>query len=73
MTLEIFSADLKSSGWTVTGYLGGGVDINITKHAYLTADIRYSLAEADLEQDFVGFGPLDLDGWRASIGLQWRF
>ena len=73
LTLEIFSADLKSSGWTVTGYLGGGVDINITKRIYLTADLRYSLASPDLDQDFVGFDPLDLDGWRASVGLQWRF
>jgi hypothetical protein len=73
LTLEIFSANLKSSGWTVTGYLGGGVDINITKHTYLTADLRYSLASPDLDQDFVGFDALDLDGWRASVGLQWRF
>jgi opacity protein-like surface antigen len=72
-TLEIFSADLRSSGWSVTGYLGGGVDINLTKRTYVTADLRYSLAEADLDDAFIGFEPLDLAGWRASVGLQWRF
>jgi len=73
LTLDIFSADLESSGWSVTGYLGGGVDINIAKYTYLTADLRYSWANPELDQDYVGFDPLKLDGWRATVGLQWHF
>ena len=72
-TLEIFSADLKSSGWGPTAYLGGGVDVNIARHIYLVVDIRYSWASPELNQDFVSFDPLDLDGTRATAGLQWHF
>ena len=72
-TLEIFSADLESSGWTPTGYLGGGLDIRIAKYTYLTMDVRYSWARTDLERDYVGFDPLELSGVRVSAGLQWHF
>lgn len=72
-TLEIFSADLESSGWTPTGYLGGGLDIRVAKNTYLTMDARYSWAKTDLERDYVGFDPLDLSGVRVSAGLQWHF
>jgi len=72
-TLEIFSAELESSGWTATAYLGGGVDINISKHTCLTLDLRYSWANPDLGGDYVGFEPLDLSGLRTTAGLQWHF
>jgi hypothetical protein len=72
-TLEIFSADLESSGWAATGYLGGGVDINIAKYTYLTLDLRYSWAKPELDRDFEGFDPLDMSGLRATVGLQWHF
>jgi hypothetical protein len=72
-TLEIFPADLESSGWTSTAYLGGGVDLNIAKYTYLTLDLRYSWAKPELNRDYVGFDPLDLSGIRATAGLQWHF
>jgi len=72
-TLDIFSADLESSGWTATGYLGGGVDIFIAKYTYLILDLRYSWAKPELDRDFVDFDPLDLSGMRATAGLQWHF
>lgn len=72
-TLEIFSADLQSSGWTPTGYLGGGLDIRIAKHTYLTLDVRHSWAKTDLGIDYVSFDPLDLSGVRVTAGLQWHF
>lgn len=71
---DIFYADLESSGWTATGYIGGGVDINIAKYTYLTLDLRYSWAKPELDPGvFVGFDPLDLSGPRATAGLQWHF
>ena len=72
-TLEIFYAKLRSSGWTPTGYLGAGIDINIFKHTYLNLDLRYSWAKPDLGRDFVGFDKLDMTGLRATAGLQWHF
>ena len=72
-TLEIFYAKLRSSGWTPTGYLGGGIDINVFKYAYLVLDLRYSWAKPELGRDFVGFDNLDMTGLRATAGLQWHF
>jgi opacity protein-like surface antigen len=72
-TSDIFTANLESSGWTATGYVGGGVDVNIARHIYLTLDLRYSWAKPELNRDYVGFDPLDLSGIRATAGLQWHF
>lgn len=72
-TLEIFDAELRSSGWTPTAYLGGGVDINVFKHTYLVVDLRYSWAKPELDEDYLSFDNLDLTGLRASAGLQWHF
>ena len=72
-TLEIFPASLKSSGWTLTGYLGGGADIYLLKNIFLTLDLRYSLASHELDQDFVGFDDIDLGGLRVTAGICWHF
>jgi len=72
-TLEIFYAKLRSTGWTPTAYLGGGLDINVFKHTYLTLDLRYSWAKPDLGRDYVGFDKLDLAGLRVTAGFQWHF
>jgi len=53
--------------------VGGGVDVNIARHIYLTLDLRYSWAKPELNRDYVGFDPLDLSGIRATAGLQWHF
>ena len=72
-TLEIFYAFLKSSGRTEIGYLGGGTDIYLLKNMYLTLDLRYSLASAELNEDFVGFDDIDLGGFRIAAGVYWHF
>jgi hypothetical protein len=72
-TLEIFPAYMKSSGWTLTGYLGGGADIYLLKNIFLTLDLRYSFASDDLDQDFVGFDDIDLGGLRITAGIYWHF
>lgn len=72
-TLEIFHADLYSSGSTPVIYLGGGADIRIFRSAYLTLDLRYSWANDDLEGDFVGFEPIDLSGLRLTAGVHWHY
>ncbi len=72
-TMEIFTATLKSSGGVLTGYLGCGTDINIFRSAYLNLDFRYFWADDDLDNDFVGFDPIDLDGYRLTAGIQWHF
>jgi len=73
ITLEIFPASLKSSGWTEVIYLGGGTDIYLLKNIYLTLDLRYSWASGELDEDFVGFDDIGLDGFRVTAGIYWHF
>ena len=72
-TLDIFSANLKSSGDAFTGYLGCGTDFNIYKSTYVNLDFRYFWADDDLDNDFVGFDPIELGGYRLTAGIQWHF
>ncbi len=72
-TLEIFRARFESSGSAPTVYLGVGADIHILRSAYLTVKLRYSWARDELERDFVGFDPIDLNGLRLSAGVNWQF
>lgn len=72
-TLEIFPTILRSSGWTEVIYLGGGTDIYLLKNMYLTLDLRYSLASSGLDDDFLGFDDMDLDGFRVTAGIYWHF
>ena len=73
-TLDIFYAELESSGWTATAYASGGVDIRIARNTYVVLDLRYSWANPEPNgYDYVGFETLDLDGIRATAGLQWHF
>jgi hypothetical protein len=72
-TLEIFPADLRSSGWAPTAYAGGGAEIKISKSTFLILDLRYSWAKPELQRDFVSFDTIDLSGLRVTAGLQWHF
>jgi hypothetical protein len=71
--LDIYPDEVRSSGWTPVGYVGGGFDINIYKQTYVTLDLKYSWAKPELDLSFVGYDPLDLSGIRASAGFQWHF
>ena len=42
--LPIYTDEVESNGWTPVGYLGGGVDINVHTHTYVTFDLRYTWA-----------------------------
>lgn len=71
--LPIYTDEVKSTGWSPVGYLGGGMDINIHKHTYVILDLRYSWAKPELDMYVVGYDPVDLSGFRAAAGLQWYF
>ena len=40
---------------------------------YVTAEARYRWSKADLEDDFVGFDPIDLAGAAISGGIRYMF
>ncbi len=73
-TLEIFTDNLEQVGtaFTAHGYLG--VDVHVSKMAYLTPQLRYTWAEGGLDRTvYQGFQPMDLSGFQLSLGLGMRF
>ena len=71
--LPIFSAQLRSGGWTTNTHVFGGVDIKMTRRVLLSAEARYMWADATMDQDFVGFEPIDLSGLRVVGGIRLLF
>lgn len=73
VTLRVFSSLLESEGWTASVHAMGGVDVRLFRKLYLTAEGRYVFAAADLGEDFSGFDPIDLSGFRAGAGIRVTF
>jgi hypothetical protein len=71
--LPIFSAQLRSGGWTASTHVFGGVDIKMTRRVLLSAEARYMWADATVSLDFVGFEPIDLSGLRIAGGIRLLF
>lgn len=71
---SIFRYDYISEGWAWVGHVFGGVQWALSPHWLITAEGRYSLADAELDRpDFVGYEPIDLAGFRATVGFGIRF
>ena len=72
-TLPIFHSHLNSSG-TAFGYYGlVGLDVPITRIFSIYAEGRWTWAEDTLQDDFEGFGKLDLGGREVAAGFAWRW
>ena len=72
-TFDVFPDELESSGWTLTAHGAAGLDYSITPRLGLTAETRYTWAEAGLSDSFEGFDPIDLSGLSATVGFNVRF
>jgi hypothetical protein len=71
--LGVFYDTYGSEGWAPMAQVFGGVDVRVWRMLFLTADARYQWAKADLDDDFVGFAPIDLSAFTASVGVSWVF
>lgn len=71
--LSVFSESFRSSGWTPTAHVFGGVDVQLYRALYGTVQGRYSKAAGTLSSDFVDFDPIDLSGFRLSAGINLLF
>ena len=69
----IFTEHLTSSSWTPSGHVFGGVDFKLTPRVYLSTEIRYLWAQAEMSRDFIGFDDIDLTGLRVTGGVQVLF
>lgn len=70
---SVFTDTFRSNGWAPSAHLFGGVDIKAWNRLYLSAEARYRWSKADLENDFVGFDPIDLAGAAISGGIRYMF
>ncbi len=66
-------ADYRASGWTWQAIGLAGVDIPMSFRWSVFAEGRYEFSNAELDQDFSGFGELDLSGFEIALGFSWNF
>lgn len=72
--LSIFRYDYLSEGWAWVGHVFGGLQWALSPQWVVTAEGRYSLADADLDRpDYSGYEPIDLSGFQGTIGFGVRF
>ena len=70
---NVFPDTFRSEGWAPTYHVMGGTDIRVYKHLLLSLDGRYSWQHAELDEDFIGFEPIDLGGFRFGAGIHFAF
>jgi hypothetical protein len=70
---SVFPDTFRSNGWAPSAHAFGGVDVRAWKRLYVTAEARYLWSKADLEDDFLGFEPIDLSGAAISGGIRYMF
>jgi len=70
---RVFSDTFTSEGWAPTYHVMAGTDIQVYRHLILSLDGRYSWQHADLSEDFIGFAPIDLGGFRFGAGVHLAF
>lgn len=68
-----FEDTFTSKGWGTGVHVFGGVDIRMTRHAFINLEARHVEASPGLGDDFAGFDPLDLGGLRISAGVRFVF
>jgi len=70
----IFRASYPSEGWAWVGHFFGGVQWAFSPQLVVTAEGRYSLADADLDRPaYVDYEPIDLSGFQGTLGFGIRF
>jgi hypothetical protein len=70
---DIFSDTFRSSGWTPSAHLFGGVDVRVYKRLYLSGEGRYLWSSGTPDRDFIDFDPIDLAGFKATVGVHYMF
>jgi hypothetical protein len=70
---SVFTDVYRSSGWTPSAHVFGGVDVRVFRSVFMTIDARYLWAAGDLGRDWIDFDPIDLAGTRLSVGFNVLF
>ena len=72
-TYEIFWDSFRSDGDAGVFHVLAGAEYSLSPAFFITGEGRYSWAEAEMGRDFVGFEPIDLSGFQATVGFAVRF
>ena len=72
-TFSIFTDVFQSQGWAPSAHAFGGADILVLKRLYFSLEGRYTWVNAELDQDFIDFQPMDLGGFRFGAGINFVF
>jgi hypothetical protein len=71
--MSVFTDAFESQGWAPTAHVLGGVDVRVARRLFMTFDVRYRWAAADLNQQWINFDPIDLSGLGVSAGINVPF
>ncbi len=71
--LAVLPDTLRSSGWSPSAHVFGGVDVRAWRSAYFNGEARYLWSHSSLSRDFVGFEPIDLAGFKMTGGIRFLF
>lgn len=69
---EVFTARLNSEGVGFGYYLVAGLEASLSRNLSLFAESRWTQVDDELDDDFEGFGKIDLSGTNVSFGLSWN-
>jgi hypothetical protein len=70
---SVFAHTFQSSGWAPSAHVFAGVDVKASRRIYFSAEARYLWSHAKLGNDFSGFNPIDLAGFRVTGGIRYMF
>lgn len=70
---SVFSETFRSTGWAPSAHLLAGVDVKIARRLFLTGEGRYLWSHAELGPDYSSFEPIDLTGFKLTVGINYLF
>lgn len=70
---EIFNDFFEAEGTAIGGFAVAGVDVPLGESLALFVEGRWQFADDELEDDFEGFGQIDLSSQTIAAGLTWSF
>jgi len=70
---RVFEGTFRSSAWTPSAHVFGGVDLRVLRRMLVSIDGRYQWAAGPLGSTWVDFDPIDLSGFKLSAGAHFVF
>ena len=71
--LDIYTDTFRSSGWTPSAHIFGGVDVRVHKRLYVSGEGRYLWSSGTPEFGFINSDEIDLAGFKVTAGVHYMF